>query len=1196
MSRRIRNIIYLTALILLTIAAVSFEQSFFDELSNKNISRQAQRYITNKSQQIDHRLTEIADMVMSGEELWISESENDLLIYITTRNSVKYWNSNRISPEDIPFSENLTCRRIDNAWFLYRSIKIYHYRIDVLANIKNNYSINNDYFKNDDADQSELSHYSISEVPQIGYSPVFGENNQPLFYFNKTELNEHNRRHSLWATVLYFVLFFAVLIFLSLWHQNNFINFLSVLLFGLVFISSVHYLNLIPIFNRTEIFLGNIALSEQFMSSIGMMSLAAIFWIVLSYITSRNVLKFRPNKRQAFAITLLLLVSFYFIIQFYINILNNSSINLQLYRIRKISAESLWIFGIFILFISGWGRLANICTGSFRSHKYAYLYPILALIASTPLLIKCPVPIISGAIFLSAFIFSLKRKRRVGQFMFVNLLIAAMLLSFMMTILTERESLKKNAQDKKALLQTLPASMLYERDYTVEENLVDIWNEMQNDITLKNMPRAVFNSTDYYYNYLKKTYFNDILKEYDLQVVICTPDMDLNLAGAKILPNCYNFFSEMIHQQGNLVENSGFYWQKNNNGRVSYLGWLKISEGTIFETSIFIDLESPILSEGRGYPQMLRESTGASSSIPALNSFARYANNKLITSSGDFRYPPSAKWIPNFDGEFKNIDFDRQSHLCYKISEESYVVLSEAKSSFLYPVYAYIYNFLMYYLTFLFIHLMTKKHHKKISQTISNDIRLTIFGVLFLSLILVGTTSVLYPLNVYKQNQLSAINDKGESFLNSISRELSGVSNIHEVSQSALQGLVQSLSNTLSNDVHIYDLNGRLYASSRPQLFNYKLQGNIICPQAYKAFKYQNLTSKIHNERIGNNVYKSSYYVISNAVEEPIAYINVPFFSSQQDLQKSITDFVVLLFNIYLILVILVVVFTFFSVNTITKPLFVIQEGMSKMRLGSNEKIEYSRHDEIGSLVEKYNVMVDELNASAEQLAKSEREVAWQGMARQIAHEIKNPLTPMKLSIQHLARTKMASPEAFDEYFKKTANTLIEQIDNLSSIATSFSTFAKISDGVPERIYINDRLQNIVTLFEQSGSNVHYQGLDDELFVNMDKDHFRQIFNNLIKNALQAIPEDREGKIEMHSKVTGHMVNIYVKDNGNGIEEEMRDKIFQPNFTTKNSGMGLGLAISQKMATNAGGDISFNSVLGQGTTFVVRLPLGNIEN
>lgn len=1191
MNRRIRNITYLTAVIILLIAAVSYEQSFFDELSNNNISRQAQRYISAKSIEIDKQLSNIADELAAGEELWMDNIPDDFLIFVTTRNHVKFWNSNRISPEDIVFSDKLTCKKIDNAWFLYKSYSLYHFRIDVLTNIKNNYAINNEYFQNDDADQSQLSHYSISEEPQIGYNPAYGEDGKPLFYFAKTELNEHNRRHSLLATILYFILFLNLLVFMSVWHRNSYINLLSVATTGLALILSVQFFDIIPIFNRTELFTKGISLADNTMISLGMLALYSIFWLVFSYTLSKSIRPYKSNKRQALGISLLLTIAFYSIIIIYLNILSNSSIGLQLYRLRQLTSESFWVYGMLVLFIAGWGRIASIAVKSFRSHKWAYLYPIIAMLLCWPLLQANPIPLASGALFLIVILFSLRRKRKVIQYLFVHLLVASILLSFMITILTEYQSNIKNDNDKIALIKTLPASLLYERDYTVEDNLVDIWNALQQDVTIKNLPKMVFISADYYAKYLRDNYFSGHLKEYDLQVVICNPEMDLQVVGASDFPNCYKFFSERLNLIGEPIKDSAFFWQKNNNGRVSYLGWLKIAEGTLMETSLFIELESPILSEGRGYPEMLREQSNVNSALPSHYSFARYANNKLITSSGDFRYPPSDKWIPRFDGELHKTDFDKSTHLCYRVSEDNCVVITESKKTFLFPIYAYIYNFLFFYLSFLIIHLLTKKHRITLNHSISNDIRFTIFSVLFLSLILVGSTSVLFPINVYKTNQEAAMNEKGESFLNSISRELANVTNIREVPQASLQGLVQSLSNTLSNDVHIYDLDGRLYASSRPQLFNYKLQGNIICPIAYKAFKYDNLTNKMHNELIGNNVYKSSYYVISNSSEEPIAYINVPFFSSQQDLRKSLTDFVVILLNIYLILIILVIIFTFLSVNAITKPLLVMQEGLSKMRLGSNEKIIYKRDDEIGSLVGKYNTMVDELNASVEQLAKSEREVAWQRMARQIAHEIKNPLTPMKLSIQHLARTKTASPEVFDDYFNKTANTLIEQIDNLSNIATSFSTFAKISDGVPELLSVNDRLNNVVTLFAQSGSTVSFQVSEKDYFVKMDKDHFIQIFNNLIKNALQAIPEDRDGVIELWTDAYEDRIEIFVKDNGSGINEDTQEKIFQPNFTTKNSGMGLGLAISKKMTNNAGGDISFTSIADEGTTFKVQLPI-----
>ncbi|MDA3853196.1 MAG: hypothetical protein PF444_03005, partial [Bacteroidales bacterium] len=345
MNRRLKNIIYLAAVIILLIAAVSYEQTFFDELSNKNISHQAQRYITDKSTQIDLQIESIADALAAGEELWMNDIPDDFLIFVTTRNHVKFWNSNRITPEDIPYSNKLRCKKIDNAWFLYKSYTLYHFRIDVLTNIKNNYAINNEYFQNESADQSLLSQYSISEEPQLGYNPVFGENSKPLFYFYKTELNEHNRRHSLLSSVLYFALFFTMLLFLSVWHRNSYINLLSVTTFGTLAISFVHFFDIIAIFSKTDLFITGINLWDNTMSSLGTLALYAIFWIVFCYTLSKSIKTFKSNKRQAFVISFLLILSFYFILEIYLNVLSNSSINLQLYRLRKLSPETFWVYG-----------------------------------------------------------------------------------------------------------------------------------------------------------------------------------------------------------------------------------------------------------------------------------------------------------------------------------------------------------------------------------------------------------------------------------------------------------------------------------------------------------------------------------------------------------------------------------------------------------------------------------------------------------------------------------------------------------------------------------------------------------------------------------------------------------------------------------------------------------------------------------
>ena len=1184
-----RNITFLTAVIVLLITAVSYERSFFDELSNTQISRQAQRYISTKSIAIEKYIELLSDAVEKNEDLWDIPLSNNYLVFVSSSAKQVYWNSNRISPSNIPFSKQLICHKIDNAWFLYKSTIAANKRIDVLVNIKNDYPIRNEFFSNENTEQSELSQYSISELPRPGYDAAYDTNNRPLFYFAKTELNEHNRRHSLLASVIYFVLFLIILVYLSHWHKKSYINLLSVSSFGLIFLLLVRYFHFISIFSRTTLFDPQLYGATGLFSTIGMMILGGLFWLIFSFSLAQSIKYFKPKPRQAFAMVLLLMLLFFVFTLRYIDILQHTNINLQIFKILLITQDTFWVYAILLMFIGGWGRLCTAVVNTFKFHKGAFLYPLLSLIVLTPFVIKYPVALLSVAFFINFTLFMLRRKQ-MAQYALLHLLGASMLLAFVVTYITETESIKRSDLQKSLLISTMPTTLLQERDFQVEEKLLDIWNAMQDDINLQNMPLMMFNTPDFYTSYFKENYFDDGLKDYELQVVICNPDNYLQIEGSSASPNCYSYFENMLKDLGERIKNTNFYWQHNDNGRVSYFCWLKIAEGTLLETSIFIDLESQILTEGQGYPELIKDKSKNKHYLPEEISFARYANHKLITSSGDFRYPPTDKWMPTLEKNSTSINFNHQTHLCYRISDDSCVVLSEPRRTLLFPLYAFIYTFLMIYLSFIVVYLLTHQNSITLKRTISNDIRFTIYGVLLLSLLMVGSASILFPINIYKKNQQTAINEKSESFLSALSRELQAVSQIHSVSPALLQNELLSLSNTLYKDVHLYDLDGKLYASSRPQLFNLKLQGNIMSATAFRAFKYDNAMNQVFTETIGNNTYTSCYFMLSNGAEEPLGFVNVPFFNSQQDLKKSISDYLVLLLNIFLLLVILVIILTYFSVTAITKPLLIIQDGLSRMKLGSNEKISYAREDEIGSLVDKYNVMVDELNASVKQLAQNERDVAWQRMARQIAHEIKNPLTPMKLSIQHLARTKTVSPEAFDAFFNKTATTLVEQIDNLSNIATSFSTFAKISDGKPERLHINERINSIVTLFEQSGSNIKFVPSPEDIQVSMDKDHFIQIFNNLIKNALQSVPEERVPEIIITTLASSETATIRVKDNGTGIEKDTQSKIFEPNFTTKNSGMGLGLAISQKMTNNAQGEIRFETSETEGTTFIVDLP------
>jgi len=271
-----------------------------------------------------------------------------------------------------------------------------------------------------------------------------------------------------------------------------------------------------------------------------------------------------------------------------------------------------------------------------------------------------------------------------------------------------------------------------------------------------------------------------------------------------------------------------------------------------------------------------------------------------------------------------------------------------------------------------------------------------------------------------------------------------------------------------------------------------------------------------------------------------------------------------------------------------------LQDKFRKIRLGAkNDPILYHSRDELGGLVKEYNRAIGELAQSANRLARSERESAWREMAKQIAHEINNPLTPMKLSIQHLKRAYDNNSERFSEYMEKISRSLVEQIDSLSDIATEFSNFAKMPVAQNERMDIIEKINNVIPIFaiddNKRAFHTDYHGLEHAMIF-ADKEQISRVFINLFKNALQAIPKGRQAEIRIDVQRIDRMVWVQVKDNGIGIPEEMQEKIFRPNFTTKSSGMGMGLSIVHSIIKSIDGTISFKTSRGEGTTFIISLP------
>ena len=303
--------------------------------------------------------------------------------------------------------------------------------------------------------------------------------------------------------------------------------------------------------------------------------------------------------------------------------------------------------------------------------------------------------------------------------------------------------------------------------------------------------------------------------------------------------------------------------------------------------------------------------------------------------------------------------------------------------------------------------------------------------------------------------------------------------------------------------------------------------------------------------------------------------------------------FLMTLLNVYVFIFLLAIGMAVLMSRSITKPVAQLSEKLKKIRLGKkNETITWSIDDEVGELIRDYNSMVTKLDESAMMLAQTERDTAWREMAKQVAHEIKNPLTPMKLSIQYLQNAVSRGDDAdLPSMIKRVSKTLIEQIDNLTNIASEFSSYAKMPTAMNEVFVINDVVASVHDLFrKREDMDIQLQVPINDLFVFADKSQIIRVLNNIVKNAIQAIPKTRRGLIHIKLTSTEDLIIISIDDNGVGIDEHMRDKVFYPNFTTKSSGMGLGLAICSDIIQSFDGRIYFETEKGVGTTFIIELP------
>lgn len=475
--------------------------------------------------------------------------------------------------------------------------------------------------------------------------------------------------------------------------------------------------------------------------------------------------------------------------------------------------------------------------------------------------------------------------------------------------------------------------------------------------------------------------------------------------------------------------------------------------------------------------------------------------------------------------------------------------------------------------------------------TLSNRVQLAFGGLILISFLVFGWYTVSFFNRAFQQDESKKLNE----LVTTIKKEWEALPvKDMDTLKDQMTSFLESIQSKYQIDLTWWKPNGVLTYASPQVLFTEGIKGNQIPSAAYYYLNNLGKDPIIIPNKTGTLSYQEAYLPLFKN-QFNLGYLGIPYFSGKSGLSKDIYDFFGTLLSFYVLFLLLAVGVVILLSQTITQPITRIANRLQTIKLDEkNEPLEWNRKDEIGVLVSRYNEMILELDEKTKELKQSEREGAWRQMAKQVAHEIKNPLTPMKLSIQHLQRAFRAHPEDIEQHIKKVARTIVEQIEGLAKIATEFSNFASMPKAVNQVFELNACVQSIYEL--------HVNGTSSEIsfelnlptytiLVFTDKDQLTRVLQNLVTNAIQSIPVSGQGRIAITLTATDARAIVEVKDNGMGIPSDIQEMVFVPNFTTKSSGSGLGLAICKNIINATGGQISFTTQEGMGTTFTIQLPI-----
>lgn len=1127
--------------------------------------------------------------------MWIPFEKLLVTFLVFEDNQLIFWSDNQIEPENLK-NKIWQLDVLSNVYALTKSKQVGRFNIVAYIPIKNNYPYENKELQNEFISYLRLDKdISITSNMPADKFAVFGNDNEYLFTLQLPDHPIYNEDWSLVA-IIFFIISYAILFFLfarfpQLLRRTSISwnEYIIAVLVSIIGVFAILHFNFPVTFFQNAIFTPYHYASSSILSTLTHLSFLTVYLFSLIYLFCYFVKK-GVKADNVFLLkqaVLLLLPGIFFVLifNFFVGVIFNSSTEINILKFGDITFVSVWNHLLFLV----WG--VSFMLLHVKTHRILLINSEMKHVMKVDLLVTILVSVFSYFYFgkhgyiavISYFLLTavLYLPQVTKTFKRSNWFLVVWLFSF--TLFVTWASIFMNSEKKfdkyRILAQNYYSSEDTEEDLIANSLLSDLNKDIQNDkriLYLVQFPDSIAKANEY----INNAYLRGFWNKYEMLLFGATPDSEWDQA-----------YSEEITNWGRRIKTTNFYSVNNPKSDLAFLGAFRNISSNGKTVNFYMEFYPKRSYKSYSFPNLLIENQPSIQSQLSLSS-AKYTFRELSSVSGKFNYRTDARWIEKNKERYFMQKYNGFNHYIYVPDVYNYYILSEEdEGGFWVYILYFFYAFVIYLcISFITVWIFRISNSKmQIIYKFSSKYLTAFIVLLVLSFVSIFYVSLNYMQRKYEDEQKDNLESTKNYIQMALQEKYYWQESLDSTMTAALNFDLQDMSYIYQTDIHVYDNDGKLIGSSQPTLFSRELISRRISPIVY----FSRTENSNQYERIGELEYLTAYTDFYNGDFLQIGYIAVPQFLSGDLLQSDLESFLTVIVHIYLIIIVLFIILSLIINRQLSSPLAMMMESLKQIRIGQeNKKINYKPRDEIGVLVEQYNKTVDELEKSALMLAKSERESAWKSMARQVAHEINNPLTPMKLTIQHLQHIKKVDEKRFEEYFEKSSDMLIEQIENLSKIAGTFSSFAKLPEANFKRVDVAKKLKSVFVLFSNNSNNVKvkYEGESEGIFVFADREQLILVFNNLLKNALQAIPSTREGEIEIRIESTEKQVRIFIKDNGKGISDDVKEKLFTPNFTTKSTGMGLGLSISRNIIRMAGGDITFETTQNVGTEFKVILP------